>query len=355
MCARLAVLGMVTSGLVLGGGPARAAQEPKVPILGQGLSSSDTATKTDVSKGLVTLHGVRRAEGATVVYWSLGWTPDTTDSENAYLVGTWGYNAGLAWHSEVHQLGDVAVIDSRAMKAYTPIIGPDDTCKCSDSSYALPADPKPGKAYVMHAVLPELPEGIDEATVKVAGKVFTDVPVEDGLMTPAKPKDEPILVGTGWPKVNPAGIDKVKDQDRFIYPVSENSKVLDSAVATREEGAQTQIDIAADVLFTFDKDTLTGKAKQEIKTAADQIRKAKPKAAITITGHTDSDGAKDYNQDLSERRAQSVAKEIKPLLPKGVEVTTEGKGESEPIASNETDTGKAKNRRVTITVPGGEQ
>src|SRR5699024_257795 len=163
------------------------------------------------------------------------------------------------------------------------------------------------------AVLPELPECIDEATVKVAGKVFTDVPVEDGLMTPAKPKDEPILVGTGWPKVNPAGIDKVKDQDRFIYPVSENSKVLDSAVATREEGAQTQIDIAADVLFTFDKDTLTGKAKQEIKTAADQIRKAKPKAAITITGHTDSDGAKDYNQDLSERRAQSVAKEIKPL------------------------------------------
>src|SRR5699024_4482254 len=80
-----------------------------------------------------------------------------------------------------------------------------------------------------------------------------------------------------------------------------------------------------------------------------------PKAAITITGHTDSDGAKDYNQKLSERRADSVAKEIKPLLPKGVEVTTEGKGESAPIASNETDAGKAKNRRVTITVPGGHK
>lgn len=355
MYARMAVLGMVTSGLVLGGGPARAAQEPEVPILGQGVSSSDTATKTDVSKGLVTLHGVRRVEGATVVYWSLGWTPDTTDSENAILTGTWGYNAGLAWHSEVHQLGDVAVIDAQAMKAYTPLIGQDDTCKCSDTSYTLPSEPKPGKAYVMYAVLPELPEDMDEATVKVAGKVFTDVPVEDGLMTPEKPKDEPILVGKGWPKVNPASIDKVKDVEKFIYPISENSKILDSAVATRDEGAQTQIDIAADVLFEFDKATLTGKAKGEIKTAAEQIRQAKPKGTITITGHTDSEGAKDYNQDLSERRAESVAKEIKPLLPKGVDVTTEGKGESDPIASNENDPGKAKNRRVTITVPGGDK
>ncbi len=352
--ARLAVLTAVTGGLILGGGPAQAAPKPEVPILGQGVGRS----KLGPGPVLVSLHGVRRVGDATVVYWSTGYTPDASTGDGVDIITSFGLGAVGADRDNrdpAADTSDVAVVDMEGLKAYTTVFGPQDTCLCTDSSAVLPYQPKAGKAYVMYAVLPKLPEDLDTATVKLAGKVFPHVPIEDGAMTPEKPRNASIVVGKGWPKADPGRIDKVKNVEKFIYPVSENSKILDSAVATRDEGAQTQIDIAADVLFTFDKASLTSKAKKEIKTAADQIRKAKPKGTITITGHTDAEGAKNYNQKLSERRAESVATEIKPLLPKGVDVATEGKGETEPIASNDSDEGKAKNRRVTITIPGGDK
>ncbi|MCB1832791.1 MAG: OmpA family protein, partial [Geminicoccaceae bacterium] len=67
-----------------------------------------------------------------------------------------------------------------------------------------------------------------------------------------------------------------------------------------------------------------------------------------VQGHTDSTGATDYNQGLSERRAQSV---LDYLTGKGVEaerLTAVGFGENRPIASNDTEEGRAQNRRVEI-------
>ena len=71
---------------------------------------------------------------------------------------------------------------------------------------------------------------------------------------------------------------------------------------------------------------------------------------IEILGHTDSDGDHVYNEDLSRRRAQSVKKW---LLDNGIDVSNvraDGRGESSPIASNNTDEGKALNRRVEVRV-----
>ena len=69
-----------------------------------------------------------------------------------------------------------------------------------------------------------------------------------------------------------------------------------------------------------------------------------------IDGHTDSDGSDEYNQVLSEKRANSVKNF---LVSQGVtaEITTKGYGESKPIASNDTAEGKQKNRRVEIIIP----
>ncbi len=72
------------------------------------------------------------------------------------------------------------------------------------------------------------------------------------------------------------------------------------------------------------------------------------KTEIDIIGHTDSIGATPYNQELSENRANSVAVFLtsKGVLPQ--RILTAGYGESQPIASNSTDSGRAQNRRVTI-------
>ncbi len=74
----------------------------------------------------------------------------------------------------------------------------------------------------------------------------------------------------------------------------------------------------------------------------------RPDLSVTIEGHTDADGSDDYNLDLSQRRAESV---VAWLSEQGVEagrLTAVGKGEAEPISDNESDAGKAANRRVEV-------
>ncbi|MDW6001588.1 OmpA family protein [Vibrio mangrovi] len=76
-----------------------------------------------------------------------------------------------------------------------------------------------------------------------------------------------------------------------------------------------------------------------------------PQATVTVTGHTDSTGSAEYNQSLSEKRAQAVAN---ALASQGVDpsrITVRGMGESEPVASNDTKEGREKNRRVEIEIP----
>lgn len=73
-----------------------------------------------------------------------------------------------------------------------------------------------------------------------------------------------------------------------------------------------------------------------------------PEKQLLITGHTDGDGAEEKNQVLSEARAEKVKSLLVTEGIKANQMSTEGKGEKEPIASNDTNEGKAKNRRATI-------
>ena len=81
-----------------------------------------------------------------------------------------------------------------------------------------------------------------------------------------------------------------------------------------------------------------------------EYMKANPSFSLSIVGHTDNTGSDEYNQKLSEDRAESVKSY---LVKKGVgeiSITAEGKGESEPIADNNTPEGRDKNRRVVFSV-----
>ena len=71
--------------------------------------------------------------------------------------------------------------------------------------------------------------------------------------------------------------------------------------------------------------------------------------ALTVTGHTDSTGSEEYNQGLSERRAQTVADRLAAAYP-NAELTVLGLGESQPVSTNDTAAGRLLNRRVTITI-----
>jgi len=113
----------------------------------------------------------------------------------------------------------------------------------------------------------------------------------------------------------------------------------------------TKVVLNADTFFDFDKSTLKPEGRQVLDQVAAQVSSINLETLIA-TGHTDSIGTEQYNQGLSERRANSV-KEY--LVSKGVDpnrIYVEGKGETQPVASNATREGRAQNRRVEIEIVG---
>ncbi|MBJ7263390.1 MAG: OmpA family protein [Burkholderiaceae bacterium] len=107
----------------------------------------------------------------------------------------------------------------------------------------------------------------------------------------------------------------------------------------------------ADAFFDFDKSTLKPEGRQLLDQVAQQAQGLNLETIIAV-GHTDSIGTDAYNQKLSERRAASVKTY---LTSKGVpadRIYTEGKGETQPVASNATREGRAQNRRVEVEIVG---
>ncbi len=109
----------------------------------------------------------------------------------------------------------------------------------------------------------------------------------------------------------------------------------------------SEIRVAADVLFAFDKAELSPKAATLIEDAAARIT-ASGATKVTVTGHTDAQGSDSYNLALSTRRAEAVKAALATALGDSVAITAAGRGESDPIADNATKQGQALNRRVEI-------
>lgn len=104
------------------------------------------------------------------------------------------------------------------------------------------------------------------------------------------------------------------------------------------------------IYFGFDRDTIQGQFTDEIRGVAERLNGGE-QGHIRVEGHADSTGPADYNQDLSERRAQSVKDRlINDYKLSGDRISTEGFGESRPVADNSTREGRAKNRRAEIIV-----
>jgi OOP family OmpA-OmpF porin len=115
--------------------------------------------------------------------------------------------------------------------------------------------------------------------------------------------------------------------------------------------AAQKVTYAADTFFDFDKYNLKPEGMAKLDDLVSKTKGINLEVIIAV-GHTDSIGTAEYNQKLSERRANTV-KEY--LVSKGIEknrIYTEGKGEKDPIATNSTAEGRAKNRRVEIEVVG---
>ena len=103
------------------------------------------------------------------------------------------------------------------------------------------------------------------------------------------------------------------------------------------------------ILFDVDKKDLKPEAKKEIEAIA-EILNQYPEREIRITGHTDNQGKPAYNQKLSEDRARTVLESLREKGVKSERMSFQGLGDTMPIDTNETEEGRARNRRVEITL-----
>jgi outer membrane protein OmpA-like peptidoglycan-associated protein len=113
-------------------------------------------------------------------------------------------------------------------------------------------------------------------------------------------------------------------------------------------GEGIQVTFPAGLLFDFDSDVIRDDAAANLDQLAISLGKYDD-SNLMIAGHTDAIGTSLYNQGLSDRRAEAAAQY---LSQQGVDrhIATVGLGEREPIASNETDTGRQQNRRIEIAI-----
>lgn len=145
---------------------------------------------------------------------------------------------------------------------------------------------------------------------------------------------------------------KVTDLSGNLLAVAGNVQDLQ----VKEIGNEVRIDLAADVLFDFDKADILPKAEDTLSKAA-AIIKERAKGTVRVEGHTDGKGGNDYNMRLSDRRAQSVVTWFRTKGGLGsMTFASKGFGATQPVAPNQKPDGsddpegRQKNRRVEIVL-----
>ena len=142
---------------------------------------------------------------------------------------------------------------------------------------------------------------------------------------------------------------KIEDQDRLI---AENKRLLEEL---RMKGIDAQITERGvlvnlpDVLFEFDSARLTAGARRTVSEIASSVGKGSGRI-ISVEGHTDSIGSDAYNNRLSESRAFAVASGLERSGISRSGLRVRGFGKSKPIASNSTENGRQRNRRVEVII-----
>jgi len=108
------------------------------------------------------------------------------------------------------------------------------------------------------------------------------------------------------------------------------------------------------LLFDFDSDHLRDASKQNLDNLAKSLSSFGD-SKLLLVGHTDNQGSDAYNLDLSRRRAAAVASYMMSQGVPSSRIATSGKGETEPIAPNDSDADRQKNRRVEVAITAGDQ
>jgi outer membrane protein OmpA-like peptidoglycan-associated protein len=136
---------------------------------------------------------------------------------------------------------------------------------------------------------------------------------------------------------------------RMDKQAEELARELPQGTEVSRVGEGIAVTFPEGILFPFDSAALRPEARDNLRELADSLRD-NSRTEVLIVGHTDSKGTGDYNQSLSQRRARSAADYLNSQGVSGARLRTDGRGENEPIASNDDESGRQRNRRVEVAI-----
>jgi outer membrane protein OmpA-like peptidoglycan-associated protein len=136
------------------------------------------------------------------------------------------------------------------------------------------------------------------------------------------------------------------------HQMDQQAKELDQSIAgakVERVGEGIQVTFDSGLLFDFDSDRIRPEAAKNFQELARSLNKF-GNSNLLIVGHTDNQGDDAYNQALSQRRANAASAYLQSQGVPASRISTSGRGEAEPVATNDTEAGKQLNRRVEVAI-----
>lgn len=165
-----------------------------------------------------------------------------------------------------------------------------------------------------------------------------------GLLTKGD-KLQNALIGAGVGAIAGGGVGYYMD----VQEAKLRQKLEGTGVSVTRMGDNITLNLPSSITFASNSSDLNAQFYSALD-GVSMVLKEYDKTVIEVAGHTDSTGTDQYNQALSERRAQSVASYLSSHGVVSKRLITVGAGEAHPVASNDTEQGKAANRRVEMTI-----
>jgi outer membrane protein OmpA-like peptidoglycan-associated protein len=165
-----------------------------------------------------------------------------------------------------------------------------------------------------------------------------------GLLTKGD-KLENALIGAGVGAIAGGGVGYYMD----VQEAKLRQRLEGTGVSITRVGDNITLNMPSSITFALNSSDLNAQFFSALE-GVGVVLKEYNKTVIEIAGHTDSSGSDQYNQQLSQRRAQAVATYLASQGVKHERLMTVGAGEAYPIASNDNEQGRAANRRVELTI-----
>ncbi|WP_444962798.1 OmpA family protein [Nocardiopsis sp. M1B1] len=218
----------------------------------------------------------------------------------------------------------ITLLDPENRTRHISIDQSDGTCFCSVLNENIPA----GGTADMWVIFPEPPSGV--ASMSVTTPItppLLDIPVTESPET-----------------VENSGL-----SDPKITPLTMISDDTDDNTGRTESEDEVSIILSSDVLFETNSAELSSNAQEILEQVATEINDASS-SVVNVDGYADNTGSDSVNIPLSQNRAESVKSVLSELVTReGVSFEDEGHGSADPIGDNETEEGRERNRRVSVT------